>query len=97
MPAYLQAMRLLEAGHSCSEGVCRAISILEVSDRPMAYYCLSLIILQDSYLTNAGRGSNLTLTGTVECDASIMESGGGFGAIGAASGLSNHVNIPVSQ
>lgn len=88
-------MRLLEAGHSGSEGVCRAISILEVSQNwPLkcCYYCLGLI-LQDSCLTNAGRGSNLTLTGTVECDASIIESGGGFGAIGAASGLSNSCKI----
>ena len=44
------------------------------------------LLLQDSPLTNAGLGSNLSLTGTVECDASIMEGGGGFGAVGAVQG-----------
>ena len=43
-------------------------------------------LLQDSPLTNAGLGSNLSLTGTVECDASIMEGGGGYGAVGAVQG-----------
>jgi taspase (threonine aspartase 1) len=49
--------------------------------------------LENSSLTNAGRGSNLTLTGTVECDASIMESGGGFGAIGATPGVVNPISV----
>jgi taspase (threonine aspartase 1) len=67
---------LLEAGHSSSEAISRAISVLE-----------------NSPLTNAGRGSNLTLTGTVECDASIMDSGGGFGAVGATSGVPNPISL----
>ncbi|CAI7998443.1 Threonine aspartase 1 [Geodia barretti] len=71
-----EAMVLLEAGHTSSDAISRAISVLE-----------------NSPLTNAGRGSNLTLTGTVECDASIMDSGGGFGAVGAASGVPNPISL----
>jgi hypothetical protein len=34
----------------------------------------------------AGTGSNLTINGTVECDASIMNASEDFGAVGAIAG-----------
>lgn len=43
--------------------------------------------LQDDPVTNAGRGANLTESGHVECDASIMDGcSGAFGAVGAVRG-----------
>ena len=43
--------------------------------------------MQDCSLTNAGTGSNLTISGRVECDASIMDGDSlHYGAIGAAPG-----------
>lgn len=51
----------------------------------MAYFFV--YNLQDSPLTNAGIGSSLTLSGTVECDACMMDGRSlTLGAVGAVSG-----------
>ena len=42
-------------------------------------------VLEDREITNAGYGSNLSLDGTVECDATIVDEYGRSGAVGAAS------------
>ncbi|KAJ3555771.1 hypothetical protein NM688_g2390 [Phlebia brevispora] len=48
--------------------------------------------LEDDPCLNAGYGSNLTLDGTVECDASIMDGRSeDFGAVGAVSGVKNPI------
>ncbi|XP_076950283.1 putative threonine aspartase [Bidens hawaiensis] len=50
--------------------------------------------LENDPCTNAGRGSNLTEDGHVECDASIMDgNSGSFGAVGAVPGVKNAIKI----
>ncbi|KAJ0963813.1 hypothetical protein J5N97_028935 [Dioscorea zingiberensis] len=51
-------------------------------------------VLEDDPITNAGRGSNLTEEGHVQCDACIMDgSSGAFGAVGAVPGVRNPIKI----
>ncbi|AQK47340.1 L-asparaginase family protein [Zea mays] len=51
-------------------------------------------VLEDDPVTNAGRGSNLTESGHVECDASIMDgSTGSFGAVGAIRDVKNPIQV----
>ncbi|OCH95160.1 N-terminal nucleophile aminohydrolase [Obba rivulosa] len=54
----------------------------------------AMTVLENDECLNAGCGSNLTLNGDVECDASIMDGEtGDFGAIGAVSGIRNPVRL----
>ncbi|XP_010053681.2 putative threonine aspartase [Eucalyptus grandis] len=51
-------------------------------------------VLEDDPITNAGRGSNLTEDGHIECDASIMDgTSGAFGAVGAVPGVRSAIQI----
>ncbi|KAF7361685.1 hypothetical protein MVEN_00512000 [Mycena venus] len=64
-----------------------SISALDLVDHAIAS-------LEDSPLLNAGCGSNLTLAGTVECDAAIMDGNSAdFGSVGAVSGIKNPIRL----
>ncbi|KAL5565603.1 hypothetical protein UlMin_028767 [Ulmus minor] len=54
----------------------------------------AISVLEDDPSTNAGRGSNLTESAEVECDASIMDGDtGAFGAVGAVPGVRNAIKV----
>ncbi|KAI9870037.1 MAG: hypothetical protein M1830_004766, partial [Pleopsidium flavum] len=54
---------------------------------------VSIKVLEDREITNAGYGSNLAMNGTVECDATIVDHYGRSGAVGAMSQVRNPISV----
>jgi len=58
---------------------------------------MAIRLLEDSEITNAGYGSNLTLDGEVECDATLVDHFGRSGAVGAVSRECHHPRQSLSH
>ncbi|KAG2231302.1 hypothetical protein INT48_006413 [Thamnidium elegans] len=78
---------------ACAKACELAMQVLKRPDGTAAEaVAVAIAQLENDPITNAGYGSNLTLKGTVECDASLMTGKTGtFGAVGAVSGIKNPI------
>lgn len=84
-PVYMKACKM-----ACSE----AISMLNGGCDAVEAVAKAVSVLEDCPSTNAGIGSNLTLIGTVECDAGIMDGASlNFGSVGALSNMQNPIKV----
>ncbi|KAL2853232.1 nucleophile aminohydrolase [Aspergillus pseudoustus] len=54
---------------------------------------VAIMYLEDSEITNAGYGSNTTIEGTVECDATVVDHLGRSGAVGAVAQVKNPISL----
>jgi taspase (threonine aspartase 1) len=60
-----------------------AMKILKAGGSAVDAVEAAIKVLEDKEITNAGYGSNLTMEGVVECDATVVDHFGRSGACGA--------------
>ncbi|XP_034777385.1 threonine aspartase 1 isoform X1 [Acipenser ruthenus] len=91
---YHSESKAKEYKHACKRACQKAIEKLKSGALAIDAVTAALVELEDSPFTNAGMGSNLNLSGEIECDASIMEGKSlHFGAVGALGGIKNPVLV----
>ncbi|KAJ8250190.1 hypothetical protein COCON_G00221120 [Conger conger] len=91
---YHSESKAKEYKHVCKRACQRAVEKLKAGAMAVEAVTAALVELEDSPFTNAGMGSNLNLSGEIECDASIMDGKSlHFGAVGALSGIKNPVLV----
>jgi taspase, threonine aspartase, 1 len=70
---------------ACSDAARMAMAILKNGGDAVDAVEMAIKLLEDREITNSGFGSNLTMHGQVECDATMVDHFGRSGAVGAVS------------
>ncbi|KAI9713470.1 MAG: hypothetical protein M1820_000852 [Bogoriella megaspora] len=78
---------------ACSDASKSAMAILRNGGSAMDAVEMSIKVLEDREITNAGYGSNLAIDGTVECDASVVDHHGRSGGVGAVPEVKNPISL----
>lgn len=84
----------LEYKEACRTACSKAMKAVKRGFSAKDVVTIAITTLEDFSCTNAGIGSNLTKSGVVECDASIMDGKSlTFGAVGALKGVRNPIQV----
>ncbi|KAL3464251.1 nucleophile aminohydrolase [Aspergillus heterothallicus] len=70
-----------------------AMSVLRNGGSAVDAVEVAIMYLEDAEITNAGYGSNTTIEGTVECDATVVDHLGRSGAVGAVAQVKNPISL----
>ncbi|KAG9245538.1 nucleophile aminohydrolase [Calycina marina] len=78
---------------ACNDAAKIAMRILKQGGTAVDAVEAAIKVLEDKEITNAGFGSNLSIDGIVECDATVVDHLGRSGACGAAAQVKNPVSL----
>ena len=84
-----EKLHLLAVQDACKVGM----SILKNGGDATDGVEMAIRLLEDREITNAGYGSNMTIDGQVECDATMVDHYGRSGAVGAISQVKNPIAV----
>jgi taspase, threonine aspartase, 1 len=78
----------------CKKASAKGLQFLQQGNSVLDSVEMTIKILEDNHMTNAGTGSNLTWDGTVECEAGIMEStNNNFGSCSCVDDVKNPISL----
>lgn len=78
---------------ACADAAKVAMRFLRSGGSALEAIEAAIRVLEDKEITNAGYGSNLTIDGIVECDATIIDHLGRSGACGAVAKIKNPIHL----